>query len=123
MPTPRRFLPVLLLFFCLGQSGCGTPKALRITLTGLNAARDGFIAYDMQVQTRIVSDASSFEMGRIKLDIYRAEREKVILALEIAYKALATAAVDPSELNITGAVTAAREVIGLVQSIQEKVEK
>jgi hypothetical protein len=74
---------------------------LRGSLTTLNAARDGFTAWDDDHQHLIVTQATSLEQGKADLDAYRKKREPVIRAFELAYKTLATAALAPSTDNLT----------------------
>lgn len=109
-------LPVVLLL----AVGCGPnakQKALRTTLTGLNAARDGFVGWDNVHQQGIVDDATSLEDGKAKLKAYRAKREKAVVAFEIAYRAVAVAALDMTTANVGEALRAAGDLFDLVREL------
>jgi hypothetical protein len=113
-------LPVLLL---IAVSNCGPDakqKALRTTLTGLNAARDGFVAWDYVHQQGIVDSAVSLEDGKAKLKDYRTKREKVVISFELAYRALAVAALDMTSANIGEALRAAGDLFDLVRALMDK---
>lgn len=66
-------------------------KAIHQTFVGLNAARDGFIAWDKTHQAEIVEKAATKDEGTASLAAYRAERATVIAAFELAYHTIATA--------------------------------
>jgi hypothetical protein len=112
-------LPVVLLL----AVGCGPDakqKALRHTLTGLNAARDGFVAWDHVHQQGIVDDATSLEDGKAKLKAYRTKRDKLVIAFEIAYRAVAVAALDLTTANLGEALRAAGDLFELVRAMMGK---
>lgn len=75
-------------------SACGPSQrtvALRATLVTVNATRDGFLIFDHAQQLDIVKDAPSLEEGKASLLAYRKARLPVIVALETAYRLIATA--------------------------------
>lgn len=87
--------PILLLIVALAVS-CGPSareKTLRASLITVNAAKDGFVTWDQERKNAIVAEATSYEVGESTLTAYIEEREKVLLSFELAYKAIATAAV------------------------------
>ena len=90
-------------------------RALRSSLTALNAARDGFVAWDKDHQQKIVEEATSLEDGKSKLAAYRAKREPVTQGFVVAYSAIAAAALDRSAAMIVEAAVAAKEVYDLVK--------
>lgn len=109
--------------FCLLATACGPDakqKALRTTLTGLNAARDGFVAWDYVHQQGIVDDATSLEEGKANLKAYREKRDKVVIAFEIAYRSVAVAALDLTTANLGEALRAAGDLFDLVRAMMGK---
>lgn len=107
------FAPYLLL--ACGPSSRG--KALRASLVGVDASRDGFLAYDQEAQAKIVADATSLEEGRAALDTYRAERQKVVAAFEVAYRMIALALVDKADLPAV--VEAAASLQDAIDSLRQ----
>jgi hypothetical protein len=102
-------------------SACPGPdakqKALQTSLTALNAARDGFLAWDKNHQQKIVDEATSLEAGKAALAAYRAKREPVTQAFVVAYSALAVAALEKSAAMILEAALAAKEAYTLVKTL------
>lgn len=102
------------LVLALALAACGPSaqqRALRATLTTVNATRDAFIVWDRGYQSMIVRNARELEQAKRELAAYRAGREHVVLAFEAVYKALAVAALDPSEVPVTKAVEAAHAAL------------
>jgi hypothetical protein len=76
--------------------GCGASQreaTLRTSFVTVNAAKDGFAAWDQAHQAALVDEATSLSDGQAKLAAYRASRERVDAAFEVAYRAVAFAAV------------------------------
>jgi hypothetical protein len=91
----------LILAIAVISAACSNHQAgLRDSLATLNAARDGFIAWDDAHQADLVRRATSLEQGKADLLRYRTEREKIVGAFELAYKVIATAALDPTVENL-----------------------
>jgi hypothetical protein len=105
----------------LVAASCGGPdakqKALRTSLLALNAARDGFVAWDKTHQDKIVADAESYDQGKAALEVYRTKREPVVHGFSAAYSALAAAALDPSLEMVVEAAVAAKSVYDLIKSL------
>ncbi|UCC72057.1 MAG: hypothetical protein JSV86_17065 [Gemmatimonadota bacterium] len=119
MPTRRL---ALVIFVALAATSCGPTakeKALKYSLTGLNAARDGFVVWDEAHQKKIVEDATSLEEGKAALAAYRFKRERVLQSFTVAYSALAVAALDPSAEMLIEALQAAREVYTLIKTFTD----
>lgn len=114
----RRALP-LLLAFVLGAAACAVSRDVVLTksLAGVNAAREAFVAFDKAHQDGIVADSKTFEGGRLALDAYREQRNKVTIALVAAYGAIAVAAADVTDskslVEVVDAMTA------LVSALQD----
>lgn len=91
----------LLLVVVAFVSACASHQAeLRIALTTINAASDGFVAWDDQHQADVVAHAVSLDQGKADLASYRKKREPVIRIFAVAYKATATAALEPTTENL-----------------------
>jgi hypothetical protein len=109
----------LILVLLLALPACPGPdskqKALQTSLTALNAARDGFVAWDKSHQQKIVDGATSLEQGKAALAAYRAKREPVEQGFVVAYSALAVAALEKSAAMILEAALAAKEVYTLIK--------
>lgn len=109
--------PMLALAFCAVAACANHQAELGASLTVLNAARDGFTAWDDQHQGDIVKAATSLEQGKGELDAYRKRREPVIRGFEIAYKALATAALTPEAGNLAVLATDVLELQNAVVAL------
>ena len=121
-PAPLRYL--LTLGLCLALIApliaCGggqRQKALRATLVGLNAARDGFATWDMGHQKAIVEQATTREEAELKLATYRGERATLVDVLELAYRALAAAATQSDEPSAKAALAAAGAALGAIRQL------
>lgn len=110
-------LPLLLLLAALSACG-GHDKALRVALTSLNTARDGFVAYDARRQQDIVQEAPSYEEGVSALKKYRTAREPVLHSFQAAYAALALAALDPKVENLQTAALDVKKLYDLIQKLR-----
>jgi hypothetical protein len=100
-PNRRWYLALVVALCACTASACTNHNAqLQTSLTVLNAARDGFTAWDDDHQHLIVTQATSLDQGKADLDAYRKKREPVIRAFELAYKTLATAALAPETDNL-----------------------
>lgn len=76
-------------------AACGASsreRTLRTTLAAVDASAAGFETWDEQHQKEIVDKATSAEEATAAIAVYRLRREQVIAAFEVAYRALAAAA-------------------------------
>jgi hypothetical protein len=108
---------VLFGFHLLACGPNAKQKTLTTTLTGLNAARDGFIAWDNTHQQNIVKKATSLADGQAKLKTYRAKRAKLEAGFAVAYKAVATAALDLKQENLLIALSAVVELYADIRAL------
>lgn len=93
---------VALAFFAQLLMGCGgnqRQKALTTALAGVNGARDGFVQWDEAHQQQIVLTAKTYGEGLDALADYRETRENVVVAFELAYQALAAAALSSEDTS------------------------
>jgi hypothetical protein len=110
-------LPFILL--AISCAGSRQQKTIESTFHALNAAKDGFLIWDNSHQQSIVNRATSFEEGRIKIFVYREKREAIISAFEVAYRAIALAALDKSETNVDEALKRAKDVFDAIRILAE----
>ncbi len=96
-------LLVLLLVAC---GPTARQAQVNVMLSGLNAASDGFVAFDKAHQADIVAKAPSETEGIAALGVYRATRARVLAALAVAYQSLATAAILDGPHTLASAVSA-----------------
>lgn len=109
-----RAAALVLLVALLAACGTGTrDKALRGALTAVDAAAEGFVAFDDAEQQAIVARATTREQAQAELAAYRERRRPVIAALAAAYQAIAVAALRRG----TPLPVAAAAVTALIESI------
>jgi len=98
--------------------GCGASareKTLRATFVTVNAARDGFTAFDVQHQQQIVADAKTLEAGAAALAAYRQDRERVLALFEGVYHVLAAA-------TFTDDVKTVATLVELAENLQKALD-
>lgn len=86
--------PIALLLLLAMFVACGASqreKTIRATLVTVNAAGDGLVKLDAQLQADIVARATSFDAGKAALAEHRDRREVVLKAFIVAYHAIAAA--------------------------------
>jgi hypothetical protein len=101
-------------------AACG-PSArestIKTTLTGVNVARAAFIAWDDEMQDRIVEQATSLEEGKAKLELHRKKRAELLGAFEASYYAMALAATNPNDLSVADVLATAAVLYRTYKSI------
>lgn len=121
---PFALLLVILLGFLPSCGGAGKHEnTLKASLISLNAARDGFVAWDREHQDQIVREAPTYVEGRQRLDDYRKDRERVVAGFEIAYRALAVAALKRDDISITLMLAEAKAVYDRIRDLTGKAPK
>lgn len=111
---------VLLVVALLLAAGCGptaTQRALNTSLAALNAASDGFLAWDEKHQQAIVDGPGTVEEKEAKIAEYRAKRDKVVQGFIVAYGALAAAAADQTVQKLLEAAKACQAAYDLIKSM------
>lgn len=112
---------IILIVVPLILSACGPnqqQKALRVALTSVNVARDGFLAWDREHQQAVVDRAANADQARARLDAYRRERNAVSAAFETAYKVIAIAAIEPTKENLKAVARAVFDLLTRVDNIK-----
>jgi hypothetical protein len=92
-------------------------ETLHASLLTVNAARDGFVAWDLPHQTAIVEAATSHEQGAAALAAYQAKRKPVVDGFEVAYRAIALAATQTDDLSLQAALATAGDLIAAVKKL------
>lgn len=104
----RQAIPILLALAVFLGCACAASTRqteIRGALVAVDAARDGFLAYDAAQQAKIVDGATSAEDAKAKLAAYRATRDNATGPgglLTAAYRAIAAAAVANDDPTVTG---------------------
>lgn len=112
-----------MLFVTSLMSACTSGQrkdTLHATLLSVNAARDGFTAWDSDHQQRIVETADSREVAETSLSDYRAKRTPVINGFELTYRVIAMAATQSDEVSLKAALAKAGELIDAINKLTEK---
>lgn len=111
-------LVCLLLFVssvsCTQQDRANT---LRASLTAVNTAKAGFVAWDRRHQMQIVEASKTREEAEGALFAYRARRTPVVEGFEVAYRALAVAATQTDEPSLRGALATAADLVDAVRRL------
>lgn len=105
---------IIALTSCAASQRESTIKAALITV---DAARDGFIAYDSSRQAAIVAAATSLEQGKAALVAYRADRAKFETAFSVAYRAIGVAATLNDEQSLASMQTAITQVLAAIAEV------
>ena len=90
-----------------GCAASSRETALKASLVTVDAARDGFLAYDRQHELALVAESVSAPDAQAKLAAYQAKRAKIDPLFVAAYHALAAAELlntDQSLASLQGAV-------------------
>jgi len=114
-------LSVYLLIFmaCIATFACTNKRmqVLRGTVVALNAAREGFTAWDNHHQTQIVDRSISRKDAQDKIDIYLDKRELIIKSFAVAYQAVAVAATQVDDLSLTAALAASQGLFDALHAL------
>lgn len=118
--TPRRIPILLALVLC---AACATSKGAILARTqgGLDAAHASFLEYDQARQVEIVEAAEAAPTRdqalaeKAKLVEHRKVTRKIRAGFVAAYGAIAAAALEPSDLNMSRAVQLAIQAIAALK--------
>ncbi len=103
----------MFLMLLVATPACGGSKRTRTlgaTLTAVNAARDGFVAWDHQHQQVLVEHASSRDDADKALADYHGKRAPVVAAFEVVYRAIAVAATQSDGPSLSAALDKAAQL-------------
>jgi len=96
----RRTAPILLILVALAACGASRDSILSRTAVGLDAARAAFTVEDERQQLALVAAANTEGEARQAVAAHRKNRDAGTKAFQVAYGALASAALDPSDHNM-----------------------
>lgn len=112
-----RVLHLAVLALLLSACASQRETALRHTLTAVNAASAGFVAWDEAHQQGLVRDASTQAEAVAALNTYRARRAGVLDGFRTAYALIATAALD-STASLADVLQAARHLYTSIRQLK-----
>lgn len=111
-------LSIFLLACCMVVAtvgaACGPNKraqTITVALTSVNAARDGFLAWDASHQKALVDSATSREEAEASVAHYYERRKPVTDMLVLVYRALAVAATQNDEYSLSAALGKSAELL------------
>ena len=90
---------------------------LHTAVVSVNAARDGFVAWDREHQQTIVDQATTHDDGAKALSDYRFKRQPVMDTFEVAYRALALAATQTDDPSLKTALAVSGDLIDAVKKL------
>jgi hypothetical protein len=90
-------------------------KVIRTSLISVDAARVGMETFDRAYQLSLIDKAKTRDEALAAIQAYRDKRAVLIEAFTLTYKALAAAALDPTDLNYLDALRQANEIIEAVK--------
>lgn len=122
----RPIFPVLSIYLvmfglCISAAACTKNqriKTIHASLVSVNAARDGFVAWDRQHQTAIVDKATSREQAERELAAYRTRRELVERGVEVTYRAFAVAATQTDDLSLRAALETGAALVEAIKQLR-----
>lgn len=108
----------VLVLFLVACGASARQKALGTGLLTLNAARDGFVAWDAAHQEAIVRDTPAATVAQAIAD-YRKKRQDVLYGFQLAYGALVLAATEFTPASLTEAALQAKQLYELIKALKE----
>lgn len=121
-PLTAYFLSLvcIALFSTSLMSACSKSQradTLHASVVSVNAARDGFVAWDREHQQSIVDHATSHEDGVAALATYRSKRGPIMDTFEVAYRALAVAATQTDDPSLKAALAVSADLIDAITAL------
>lgn len=119
-PALWLFVSIFLILMVAVPSCSGTTqrtKTLQTTLVAVNAARDGFVAWDRQHQHELVEKATSKDDALLAIDAYHKKREPITSSFEVVYRAVAVAATQTDEVSLKAALAKAGELYDALKKL------
>lgn len=120
VPLPIYFVLLTALLLIVGCTSCTRNERLgtiHTSVIAVNAAKDGFVAWDRLHQQAIADQAASKEEALSTLAAYHERRKPVVNTFEVAYQALAVAATQIDELSLKAALTSAATLIDDIRTL------
>lgn len=114
-PTKGLLLSLVMLFVACGPTARET--TLRTTLITVDTARDTFGVWDQQHQGTLIATAQTADEARASIASYREKRLAVINGFDLAYKAIAHAAILLDDVSIANALAAAADLKSAIEAL------
>lgn len=123
-PIASYILSLICFVLFAGQLGAACTHAsrtdtLHASLTSVNAARDGFVAWDQKHQQALLEHATSREDAQRALTDYRATQTKIAEWFAVVYQSIAAAAVQNDDPSLAAAVHAATDIVAKIAQLVE----
>jgi hypothetical protein len=102
--------------------GCGAnyrQRTVKASVQSVNAARDGFVKWDLSIQLEIVKQAASRDEAEYKLKAYRTARLFVLDLFEAVYRALAVAATETDAASLNEALKQLQKLFKALEALKE----
>lgn len=103
-----------------GSTGCTSSQridTIRNSLVAVNAARDGFTAWDGQHQRDLVKRAATRVEAEAAIAAYHQGRQPVLDGFELAYRLLALAATQNDDPSLNAALLQVSTIVDLVKRL------
>lgn len=121
-PKTPAAIAILLAMLVAACSQNERVSTLHATIIAVNAARDGFTAWDRDHQQSLVTAATTREDAEKAIAEYRVAQTKIVSGFEVAYRALAVAATQTDDLSLKAALTAAAELLDAIQKLKGELK-
>jgi hypothetical protein len=118
--TLMGFLLVFSVLAAALSAGCGASsreRTLRTTYSSLTVAQAAFTAWDLEHQRALVRAATSEADGLAALTKYKADREPVMTAFEVAYRTVAAAGALDDDPSLAGALKAWKQLAAALSAL------
>jgi hypothetical protein len=105
---------VTTLAFVLAFTACAPSmreKTIHATLVATNASREAFVTFDENRQLAIVENAPTREEALAQIEAYRKKRDRLVVAYEHVYRAIAIATVLQADARSLANVIAAAKIL------------
>lgn len=119
-PALSVFLLIFLAMVAITPACSGPNKRTRVlqhTVAAVNAARDGFLAWDRQHQLAILDKANSREEAIAKREEYLVKWRVVMESFTVAYQALIVAATQTDTLSYQAALAASADLLDTLKKL------
>jgi DNA-binding LytR/AlgR family response regulator len=124
MRTCQAYLRHLVLFIAVVCPACGGSsklRALQASKLAVDTIYTGMETFDRAHQIEIINGAKTRDEAITRIQAYRDQRAVIIEAFIVAYKALAAAAFDLSDLKYLEALAKAKDLVEEVKRFKELV--
>jgi hypothetical protein len=126
-PAPIHCIILGLLLLGMACSAKQRQSTLKASFVTLNAARDGFFAWDLEHQKQIRDsykdkDASKEEV-KAAIGAWREARQPILEGLEIAYNALIAAVLQSDDPSFVKALAEGTKIIEAIKTFKDQIDK